>query len=611
MNNMKRTLFLLISLILVFAIVSCGGDSEIADSNQNPEVQQTTNRKGVLSGVAQKGQFLKGSSITIYALDNNLNATGLSYPTQIIDYMGSFRVEGVNAEYVDIKANGYYFNENIGQTSSSTINLQALATTDGIVNVNILTTLAYNRIKYLVGTGLTFQDAQTRAQIEVLTALGLGNSTSINFTDMNIANSGDANGLLLAASLLIQQSRGVGDVSKLISDIAADIEEDGLLSSSLNQEIHRNERNIYVGTIINGLIAFYEKNNIENYSIPTFYSFLDTDGDGKKDGEAGYIFKSIGLEETGIYNPLDLNPGMPANGFSITKTFLSTVAFNISIDVPWLSYDKTPIVENIYNVVITAQANEGENRTGHVVITDESGKELVKYTFQQKAVDNNVKQRMLLSGIEGIDSYIGINGKNYDIIPTTELRYNYDTKYYVDIPSTEKSDKYQLYYPTSMVSMPDGYGSIKVTIPQTVNSDVLPKVSQIESHNTTISNPTLAKLKIATPFVSVYIGNIYTENLILSSDYPICGSAKYEVTDGIVDKSNPQIISSETSTNSAGKYSFVVKMAEPDPSQRVANAGINIPVLVANVPISVKCYDKDGFLHEFILNSITNDYPTR
>lgn len=239
---------------------------------------------GTISGVAQKGQFLRGSSVTIYALDKNLDASGLSYPTQTTDDMGSFTVSNVDASFIDVKANGYYYNENKKETSNSTINLQAVAAIGSNVNVNLLTTLAYNRIKFLVKTGLSFTDAQRRAQIEVLTALGLGNTTTSNFTDMNIAGSGDANGLLLAASLLIQQDRSVGDVSKLISDIAVDIEEDGILSSELNQEIHKYEHHINVGDVIRGLINFYNKNKVENFSIPAFYKFLDTDRDGKMDG---------------------------------------------------------------------------------------------------------------------------------------------------------------------------------------------------------------------------------------------------------------------------------------------------------------------------------------
>lgn len=368
-----------------FMFSSCGDPVDDEEGGGGGEEKLPA---GTIAGVVQKGPFLKGSSVTIYSMDKDLNPTGLSYPTQTTDDMGSYSVSNVDASYVEVKANGYYYIENTGKKSESSINLQAFSQSGRRVNVNLLTTLAYNRIKYLVHSGLSFSDAQNRAQIEVLTALGLGNSTSADFTEMNIAGSGDANGLLLAASLLIQQDISTGDVSKLISDFAADLEEDGMISNDLNQQIHRNEYKINVGTVITGLISFYEENMVDNFSIPKFYNFLDINGDGVMDGKAGDLFKC--LDSTSLYylsiNVLDLSPvvydGSPT-GFSYKRTYLSTIPFDVKRDAEWLVVEKQTIDNNIYIVKIEAKPNEGELRTGHIEYVDNSGKKLKTITFLQ------------------------------------------------------------------------------------------------------------------------------------------------------------------------------------------------------------------------------------
>ena len=584
---------------LSFCVSSCGDDDE-------EDVGGEGKYEGTISGVAQKGQFLRGSSVTIYALDKNLDATGLSYPTQTTDDLGSFTVSNVNASYIDVKANGYYYNENRCETSNSTINLQAVAAIGSNINVNLLTTLAYNRIKYLVKTGLSFADAQNRAQIEVLTALGLGNSTTTNFTNMNIAGSGDANGLLLAASLLIQQDRSVGDVSKLISDIAADMEDDGILSSDLNSEIHRYEHHIYVGDVIRGLLDFYEKNKVENFSIPTFYKFLDTNRDGKPDGQ-DEIFMNIGASEVSLYNPMDMNRGYDSSGFSHTILILSTIPFNVKSDAEWLTIEKKTIAENIYAINLVAPANTGDNRTAHVLFSDNSGKELANYTYQQKSPENLVPQRLIFYYSYNqyneiahlMPNVVGVNGKTYNAVKTYGEHYHGLGDYwYVDVPYSDKKDQYQLYFPISMVSMPDGYGGFRVTIPKSITSDEFPFVSLLDnpyySAHYYPQNP--ADVRLLSACASVYVYDINTiDHIILSANKPIWGSADYSINDGSVNIDYPTINQQETHADNDGKYRMTVQVNHHD-----GLGECMIPILQSGVLVHVECYDS--------ANSLLNQY---
>lgn len=522
-----------------------------------------------------------------------LNASGLSYPTQTTNDLGAFSVSNVNADFIDVKANGYYYNENKGETSQSTINLQAVTETKNNVNVNLLTTLAYNRIKHLVSKGLTFSEAQDRAQIEVLTALGLGNSNSTNFTEMNIAGSGDANGLLLAASLLIQQDRSVGDVSKLISDIAADIEEDGILSSELSQEIHENESYINVSDVINGLVKFYEKNKVENFNIPTFYKFLDTDGDGKMDGTAEYIFKNINYSEIWYEDPWDMNRGHDANGFSCTLNILSTIPFNVESDASWLSVEKKIVAENIYVVKVVAQRNTGENRTANVIFTNNSGKELAKYSYQQKAPDALIPQRIFFGYDSELNHFVkdkmGVNGKTYDV-STSNRDYLYGYYRFIDIPNGDKQERYQVYFPTNMISMPDGYGTYRLTIPETITSDDFPFITQREDNDyNPMTNPTSIRFLQACPAIVLDLVVDETDYVVLTAEVPLAGSAIYNIQNGEVDMTNPQIENQSIKANN-GLYTLTVKINHQDTGYH----RYYIPVLLLDAYVTAQYYNKDG-----------------
>ena len=522
-----------------------------------------------------------------------LNASGLSYPTQTTNDLGAFSVSNVNADFIDVKANGYYYNENKGETSQSTINLQAVTETKNNVNVNLLTTLAYNRIKHLVSKGLTFSEAQDRAQIEVLTALGLGNSNSTNFTEMNIAGSGDANGLLLAASLLIQQDRSVGDVSKLISDIAADIEEDGILSSELSQEIHENESYINVSDVINGLVKFYEKNKVENFNIPTFYKFLDTDGDGKMDGTAEYIFKNINYSEIWYEDPWDMNRGHDANGFSCTLNILSTIPFNVESDASWLSVEKKIVAENIYVVNVVAQRNTGENRTANVIFTNNSGKELAKYSYQQKAPDALIPQRIFFGYNSELNHFVkdkmGVNGKTYDV-STSNRDYLYGYYRFIDIPNGDKQERYQVYFPTNMISMPDGYGTYRLTIPETITSDDFPFITQREDNDyNPMTNPTSIRFLQACPAIVLDLVVDETDYVVLTAEVPLTGSAIYKIQNGEVDMTNPQIENQSIKANN-GLYTLTVKINHQDTGYH----RYYIPVLLLDAYVTAQYYNKDG-----------------
>lgn len=194
-------------------------------------------KKELLTGYIQKGPYINGSSITISELDNDLNQTGRSYYTSVINNTGKFEQKNIEltSYYTFLRADGFYFNEILGEKSSAQLTLNAIAdiSEENSVNVNILTHLENSRIEYLVSEQeYDFNSAKAQAQQEILKIfsiekLNIGYSENLSLTEV-----GDGNAILFAISAIIQGYRTTADMSELLANIITDIKMDGQLNDS-------------------------------------------------------------------------------------------------------------------------------------------------------------------------------------------------------------------------------------------------------------------------------------------------------------------------------------------------------------------------------------------
>jgi len=191
--------------------------------------------KEKLSGYIQKGPFLNGTSVSVSELNKDFSQTGKQFSAQINNNEGIFELTNVQltSPFVELKAEGYYFNEVSGETSKSQLTLYALADVTNIstLNVNILSTLEEGRVKNLVAGGLSFADAKKKAMEEVLAIFSLTKSDIQSSEMLDINKSGDDNGILLAISAILQGYRSDAELSELLANINADISTDGKLDS--------------------------------------------------------------------------------------------------------------------------------------------------------------------------------------------------------------------------------------------------------------------------------------------------------------------------------------------------------------------------------------------
>ena len=362
---MKR-LSLILAAILPMLFVACEGE-KTDENNSKPNKTEIS-----AAGFAQKGQLIKGSSVTAFGLDENLKATGASFPTSITDDLGSFALEAVgDVKYLEYKAEGYYFVENTGALSSGPIYLQALAQKDEKdVNINLLTTLTVPRIKYLASTGMAFSKAKEQAQKELLTALNINNAdvALVDFNDMNIAKGSKADGVLLAVSVLLQTGRTTGDVLALIAEISSSFEKTGTLSEEIRNAIYANRNDVPLDQIVQNLTNFYTSKNITDYSIPPFFKFVDED-----------------YPDLILYPPMNPeNYYSPSEGSEGNFKAWSFIEFTCEADVDWIVAQVESIDEYNYQINYTLKPNPDNRRTGHIIFKDKSGKTLGSVEFKQE-----------------------------------------------------------------------------------------------------------------------------------------------------------------------------------------------------------------------------------
>lgn len=404
---------LILAIILIIAFVSCNKD----EGKKNYEFS--------IAGYAQKGQLIKGSSITAYALNNKLIATGESFPSTIKNDLGTFEITAeVSAPYLELKAEGYYFVENLGKTSEAPIYLNALvSSSQKDVNINLLTTITSARIKKLITDGKSFEEAKKQAEKEAFKAFSMQtDNIEFGFEQMNISKNGRENAILLALSCLIQEGRSAGDIQNIISDISSEFEKSATLPISLKDNIFNESQNVSIFPIVRNLLTFYNEKGIDNFDIPPFYAILN------KEYASGFHIVETEINSIGGKYDTDIDGGIKEFNAISYENFIA------ESDVDWISSEIIEICSNLYALKIKIAPNpDASGRTGYLYIKSKSGDILYTNKTSQRGdgqriyidtPDNGTKSQNFSNG-----NIVNINGKDYTLSYDSDFK-----KYYIDLP---------------------------------------------------------------------------------------------------------------------------------------------------------------------------------
>jgi hypothetical protein len=227
-----------------------------------------------ISGNVQKGPFINGTSVRVAELNSKLQQTGRSFETQIADNSGAFELKSIGqlSQYVELHADGYYYNEVKDDVSESQLSLYALTDLNSgtTPNINILTTLERQRVEYLTSSGTAFADAKQQAQSEVLGIFKINPSAVDKSEALSIAGKTEGDAALLAVSAILQGNQSAGGVSQLIADVASDIRTDGKLDDhKLGAKLKGNAMAINPDEIRTNLANRYKELGVEA-AVPDF-----------------------------------------------------------------------------------------------------------------------------------------------------------------------------------------------------------------------------------------------------------------------------------------------------------------------------------------------------
>lgn len=105
----------------LFTLSALTGCSDDPVGQGNDETDPVIHKESV-SGVAQKGPFIRGSNVILYELDTeDFSQTGRSFNATIKDDAWNFTIEDIQLTglFAKLRADGYYFNEITGRESAS------------------------------------------------------------------------------------------------------------------------------------------------------------------------------------------------------------------------------------------------------------------------------------------------------------------------------------------------------------------------------------------------------------------------------------------------------------------------------------------------------------
>ena len=259
---------ILLSLVLILFASSC----ENGNNGTNYSLEK-------VGGYVQKGPYLNGTSVTISELSGDLSPTGLNFSSRILDNKGTFEIRDVelNSSFVELKADGFYFNEIKNENSTAQLTLYALSdiTDKSSLNVNLLSSLEKSRVAYLVSNGLDFSDAKKQAQSEILSIFEIDKEDVLKSELMDVTESGEDHAILLAVSVILQGNLSVAELSELIANISTDIREDGVLNSqTLGTTLINNGKLLNLSEIRENLESRYKTLGLE-VTVPEFEKYVN------------------------------------------------------------------------------------------------------------------------------------------------------------------------------------------------------------------------------------------------------------------------------------------------------------------------------------------------
>ena len=185
----------------------------------------------------------------IAELSKKLTQTGKTFNAELLNDFGEFEVAEVplNSTFIEITADGYYYNEISGALSQSRLMLKSLSDIRSRekINVNILTHVIIDRLKKHMDAGNSYEEAKHEAQKELHKTFLIDTTKIDDFEAMDLSRKDSESGVLLALSSIFQGNNSVAQLSKLLADFKEDFGDNGVLDNlEIQLELKNNAQRI-------------------------------------------------------------------------------------------------------------------------------------------------------------------------------------------------------------------------------------------------------------------------------------------------------------------------------------------------------------------------------
>lgn len=231
MDIFKKTA---LGLLVSASLVACGGGGGDSSSNNN-NGGTTGTTYNIESGAFQKGPFIAGTTVTIQELGDDLKPTGVTY-TAMTDDTGRFNASNIKSRFVEVFADGYYFDELNNAKSKAPVTLRAILDLTASAtkpSINTLTTMQTERLREVKKSGKTFQQAEADSRNAVLNVFGLPANAVTRLDSINLTGTSAGDESLLRATVALlqvasnQSSSVEAELTTLVAKLGSDLKDDG------------------------------------------------------------------------------------------------------------------------------------------------------------------------------------------------------------------------------------------------------------------------------------------------------------------------------------------------------------------------------------------------
>ena len=157
----QRSMFLCLFIITVMYFIGC---------EESPAEGEDFHVTVSLSGAIQKGPFLNGTSVLVTELNSELTPTGRTFTSQIENNAGLFQLPSIeySSKYVELKADGFYFDEIQNESSSAPLTLYAISDITYFIPIPIVIIVGLQVIRFVTPLDPKLLAKMPRAEERVL-----------------------------------------------------------------------------------------------------------------------------------------------------------------------------------------------------------------------------------------------------------------------------------------------------------------------------------------------------------------------------------------------------------------------------------------------------------